>query len=189
VFWLLPLLLPLIVVIALIAPNLYPTLLPTFTSRVKASPGTDINVIWRDRAREVSLEGVDDSLLTGIGFGRPARFMLQGQLQDVTGDPHNSYVYLLAGGGLIALGSLLVVMLAYVIDVVRRYRRAVDIERTLLVWSLCTWFAFMTNAFYGPVLSDALMLMTIWILMTLPQCVLLRRGDDSAPDESASPSP
>ena len=50
--WLLPLLLPLIVAIALIAPVLDSTLIPTFRSRVAASPGTDINVIWRTRARK-----------------------------------------------------------------------------------------------------------------------------------------
>jgi hypothetical protein len=105
----------------------------------------------------------------------------------VTGDPHNSYVYLLAGGGVLALGSLLAIMLAFVVDVIRRYRRAIDIERTLLIWSLCTWFAFITNAFYGPVLSDAPMLMTIWILMILPQCVLLRGRDGPAPADNPRP--
>ena len=187
--WLTPLLLPIVASLALIAPILDPSLVPTLTSRVASSSATDINVIWRVRAREVSLEGLDEHLLTGIGFGRPARFRLAGRIHDVTGDPHNSYVYLLAGGGILALGSLLAVMLAYLIDVARRFRRAIDIEQTLLIWSLCTWFAFAVNAYYGPVLTEANMLMTVWILMILPQCVLLRGRNDSAAEEDPAAEP
>ena len=44
----------------------------------------------------------------------------------------------------------------------------------------------MTNAFYGPVLTDAPMLMTIWILMVMPQCVLMR-GRQA--DPAAGPAP
>lgn len=177
--WLIPLLLPVIAAAVLLAPLLDPTLGPTLTSRVGASPATDLNVIWRERARDTALAGIDQHLLTGFGFGRPTRFLLLGRVEDVTGDPHNSYVYLLAGGGMLALGSLLAVMLAYLIDVARRLRTAIGVEQTLLIWSLCTWFAFMVNAFYGPVLSDALFLMTIWILMVLPMCVPVRAGKPS----------
>jgi hypothetical protein len=178
--WLVPLLVPAVIAVALLAPVLDPTLGPTLRSRVEASPSTDINVLWRERARETTLDGIDQNLVTGFGFGRPTRFVLFGQVQDVTGDPHNSYVYLLAGGGILALGSLIAVMLAYLIDVFRRLRTAIEIERTLLIWSLSTWFAFMVNAFYGPVLTDAVFLMTIWVLMVIPMCIPVR---DRRPDE------
>ena len=156
------------------------------TSRVDSAPETDINVIWRDRARETALAGIDDHLLTGFGFGRPARFVLFGRVQDVTGDPHNSYVYLLAGGGILALGALLAVMLAYLIDVARRLRTAVGIEQTLLIWSVCTWFAFMVNAVYGPVLTDAGFLLTIWVLMVMPMCVPVRSRRPDEPLEGVA---
>ena len=84
---------------------------------------------WRRRGREAALAGLDQHLLTGFGFGRPVRFVFLGRIQDVTGNPHNSYVYILAGGGVLALGALLAVMLAYVVDVLRRLRRAVGVEQ------------------------------------------------------------
>ena len=76
--------------------------------------------------------------------------MFLGQLVDLTGDPHNSYVYMLAGGGFLALGSLLAIMLAYLVDVARRIRGAAGDEQTVLIWSLATWFGFMVQAFEEP---------------------------------------
>lgn len=174
VVWLLPLLLPVLIAAILLIPVLAPTLAPTLTSRIASSPGTDINVEFRNRGREVALAGIDQHLLTGFGFGRPVRFVFLGVERDLTGDPHNSYVYILVGGGLLALGALLGVMLAFVYDLLRRLRRAVGVEQTLLIWSLCFWFALMVNALAEPILTDATLLMTIWILMLIPWSVPLR---------------
>ncbi len=171
---LLPALLPVLVIALLLIPLLDPSIVSTTRERISASPATDINVEWRDRGRQAALVGIDDHLLTGFGFGRPVRFYFLGTEQDLTGDPHNSYVYLLAGGGILALGALLALMAAFVADVLRRLRRAVGVEQSLLIWALSTWFVFMVNAFYGPVLSDSTMLMTIWILMVIPWAVPLQ---------------
>lgn len=183
--WLLPLLLPALIAVILLIPVVAPTIAPTLTSRLTHSSSSDINVEWRRRGREVALEGIDQHLLTGFGFGRPVRFVFLGEVQDLTGDPHNSFVYLLVGGGLLALGGLVAVMTAYVIGVLRRLRRAVGVEKSLLIWSLCTWFAFMVNAFYGPVLTDSTMLMTTWILMIIPWVVPLRSEAPLADEVSA----
>ncbi len=174
VVWLLPIIAPALIAVILLVPLLQPTLTHTLFARLGSSPSSDINVEWRRLGVKTALDGIDQHLLTGFGFGRPVRFMFLGQLQDLTGDPHNSFVYLLAGGGVLALGALLAVMAAYVADVARRLRGAVGVEQSLLIWSLCTWFAFMVNAFYGPVLTDATMLMTIWILMSVPRVVPVR---------------
>lgn len=172
---LLPLLLPALIAIVLVIPTVKPDLVETLQARISASPATDINVEWRSRGREIALHGIGDHLLTGFGFGRPIRFEFLGLQQDLTGDPHNSFVYVLAGGGVLALGALLLLAGAFVYDACRRLRRARGAERPLLVWALGLWFAFMVNAFYGPVLSDATMLLTIWALMVVPGAVPLRR--------------
>ena len=182
--WLLPLLLPALIAVFLLIPVFAPTLAPTLVSRFTDSSSSDINVEWRRRGREVALEGIDQHLVTGFGFGRPVRFVFLGEVQDLTGDPHNSFVYLLAGGGLLAIGGLLAVMIAYAVGALRRLRRAVGVEKSLLIWSLCTWFAFVVNAFYGPVLTDSTMLMTIWILMILPWVVPRRLETPGTDQES-----
>ena len=183
--WILPLLLPAMIAIALVIPLAAPTVVPTLSARLGASPSTDINVEWRTRALDSALDGLSQHPLTGFGFGHPVRFTFLGQLVDLTGDPHNSYVYILAGGGFLALGSLLAIMLAYLVDVARRMRGAAGYEQTVLIWSLATWFGFMVQAFEEPVLTNATMMMTIWILMLLPWCAQVHRR----PSEQPEPSP
>ncbi len=185
---LLPLLLPALIVAILLIPVLAPTLAPTLTSRIAAAPSTDINVEFRNRGREVALAGIDQHLLTGFGFGRPVRFVFLGSVRDLTGDPHNSYVYVLVGGGLLALGALLAVMLAFVYDLLRRLSRAVGVEQSLLIWSLCFWFTLMLNALAEPILTNATLLMTIWVLMLIPWSVPLRSGGP-ATEATTAPQP
>ena len=43
------------------------------------------------------MQGVDKEIVTGVGFGRVTSFMFEGERIDTDGDPHNSYVFLLAG--------------------------------------------------------------------------------------------
>ncbi len=189
VAWLLPLLLPALVVVILLIPLFAPTLAPTLSSRIETSPSSDMNVEWRNRGREAALTGIDQHLLTGFGFGRPVRFVFLGRVQNLTGDPHNSYVYVLVGGGLLALGALLAVMLAFVFDALRRARRAVGVEQILLIWSLCFWFTLMLNALAEPVLTNATLLMTIWILMLLPWSVPLRSRLSAQEKAPIAPQP
>ena len=54
----LPLFAPLLVVLALFTPKLAPDLLPAFERRVTGTSSEDINVVFRDRAREAVLEDV-----------------------------------------------------------------------------------------------------------------------------------
>ena len=186
VAWLLPLFLPALIAVILLIPVFAPTLAPTLTSRITAPPSSDMNVQWRNRGRDVAIAGLDQHLLTGFGFGRPVRFVFHGRHYDLTGDPHNSYLYLLVGGGLMALGSLIAVMLAFVFDVVRRLRRSAGAEQSLLIWSLCFWCTIMLNALAEPILTDATLLMTIWILMIVPWSVPVRAWR-SAPAEAKAP--
>jgi O-antigen ligase len=124
---------------------------------------------------------VSKEIVTGVGFGRQTSFEISGQTVTIDGDPHNSYVYLLAGGGLLALGSFLALAATYAVDTLRRIRASTGVSQALVMWSLGTWLAFMINALAGPVFTDATMLLTIWILMVLPSIVATTRA---TPDDA-----
>lgn len=174
---LLPLLAPVVVLVVLVASQAVPTLVPTFQSRITGTSSNDINVEWRDRARASALEGIEGQWLTGLGFGRISQFQIAGQTETIQGDPHNSYVFLLAGGGLLALGSFLLLGVVYVVDAARRWHRAAGVDAALVVWAVATWLAFMVNALAGPIFSDPNMMMTMWVLMTLPSIVRRSTAD------------
>jgi hypothetical protein len=172
VLWLVPLFLPVLMLGALAVPTVDPTLVPTLQSRLSGTSSNDGAVVWRERAISASLAGVGDEWLTGIGFGRKTEFVtLERSVVKLEGDPHNSYVWLLAGGGVLALGSFLLLCGAFVVDSLRRLRTATGVGQALIVWALATWLAFMLNAFSGPVLTNETMLMAIWIFMALPSIV------------------
>jgi O-antigen ligase len=99
------------------------------------------------------------------------QFELNRQVITIRGDPHNSYAFLLAGGGVLALGSFLLLSGVFVVDSLRRLRGASAEGQALVVWALATWAAFMINAATGPVLASPVMLMTVWVLLALPSVV------------------
>jgi O-antigen ligase len=176
---LLPVAIPAMVIALILIPTVAPTVVPTLENRLAGTSGRDENVIWRERAFDVAMEGVSDEWLTGVGFGRTGEFRLENEVVKIEGDPHNSYIWLLAGGGALALGSFLVLCAVYLGDAVRRLRRAGPTGQALIMFSLATWLAFMVNALTGPILTDPLMLMTIWILFALPSLVATRSGRDA----------
>jgi hypothetical protein len=176
VIQILPLFAPALVVVVLMIPIASPDLISTLDARLTKTSSTDLNVVWRDRARAAVMKGVNDEIVTGVGFGRHSSFLLNGQRVDIEGDPHNSYIYLLAGGGALALGTLLLLAAAYLFDGWRRIRASAGVSQALVVWSVGTWLAFMINALAGPILTDTTMLMTIWITMLLPAIVSADRG-------------
>jgi hypothetical protein len=46
------------------------------------------------------------------------------------------------------------------------------VPQAVVIWCLGTWTAFMINALAGPILTDATMLLTMWITMLLPAFVV-----------------
>ena len=173
-----PLLLPALVLVILLIPAFSPDTFPTLTARLSGTSTNDSAVEWRERAREATLEGVDEEWLTGVGFGRQSQFTMNGQLIRIAGDPHNSFAWLLAGGGVLALGAFVFLCATFVIDAVQRLRRADPRGQALVAWSLATWFAFMVNAAAGPIFSEPRLMMTIWILIALPSIVVVRAARD-----------
>jgi O-antigen ligase len=120
--------------------------------------------------------------LIGVGFGRASEFYLD--LEDpstgvpyrahieIGQDPHNGYMWLLAGGGIAALGAFLLIVTVFAVDAVRRYRSTADpIERLIVTWAGVTLFVFLVNAASGTMFESPSDLLTIWALLVLPAVV------------------
>ena len=166
-----PLATPFLILGVLVIATVKPDLIATFSERLSTPAGQDSSVQWRTYAYQAVLTGVDEERALGIGFGRTTSFSLNGQPNYIQGDPHNGYIYVYAGGGMLALGALIVLILAYLYEVGRRWRWADDDGRTLIAFSVCLWFIFMGHAASEPVFTEPMMILTIWIAMLLPTLV------------------
>jgi O-antigen ligase len=176
-FAMLPICLPFILILAIAIPRIAPTIGPTFSSRVLKSNGNDSNVRWRQAAAATLWQQVHESPITGVGFGRSAMFRFNGIPVTINQDPHDSFLYLLAGGGVLTLCAFLLLVVTFATDGVRRLRRTTDpYQRLIVVWSMAMLCSFLINAAAGPVLSDPRMLLTIWAVMLLPSSVVPAAG-------------
>ncbi len=184
VFFGLPLALPFLILISVIVVHTAPNLISSFQHRISASPAQDANVIWRERANAAVLEQVREQPVFGVGFGRSSTFYFnvpnsEGFLvpfrQDIGQDPHNGFLFILAGGGLLALGSFVALLGVFGFDAVRRYRRSqTDTERLLIAWAGATLFVFLFEAASGTMFELPSDLLPIWALIVLPAVVPTR---------------
>ena len=168
----LPICLPFILLLAIAVPHVAPSLESTFSNRVLKSNGSDVNVLWRQAAAGALWQQVHESPITGVGFGKSATFRFNGVETTINQDPHDSFLFLLAAGGILTLGGFLLLVLTFAVDAVGRLRRTTDPHQRLIVlWSMAMLWAFLVNAAAGPVLSDPVMLLTIWAVMLLPSSI------------------
>jgi O-antigen ligase len=186
----LPICLPFILLVAIALPRVAPSLEPTFVNRVLKSNSSDVNVEWRQAAAGALWQQVRESPINGVGFGKTATFRFAGTLETITQDPHDSFLYLLAGGGILALSGFLLLLVTFAADAVGQLRRGTDpYKRLIVLWSTATLFTFLVNAATAPVLSDPIMLLTTWTVMLLPSSI--RRAPDAAvtrmPARAAAP--
>ncbi len=86
-------------------------------------------------------------------------------------DPHNQFLYLWAGGGLLLLGSFVLLLVVYQLESWRRFRTATREERRLIFWAVSFWLLFVVNSMTGIVLTTPPLLLVFWILMVLPMIV------------------
>jgi O-antigen ligase len=171
-FSVLPICLPFILLLAIALPHIAPSVASTFSNRVMKSNSSDVNIRWRQAAAGALWEEVHQSPVTGVGFGKTAMLRFEGVPMTIDQDPHDSFLYLLAGGGVLTLSGYLLLVLTFAVDAVRRLRRATDpYQRLITMWSMATLCAFLVNAAAGPVLSDPRMLLTIWAVMLLPSSI------------------
>jgi O-antigen ligase len=167
----LPLVAPFIVLVGLLVPKVDPTLFTTLVDRITASPSADATARWRVEAYEAVWSQVREEPVTGVGFGRPARFVSNGVRYNVQQDPHNQVLYLWAGGGSLLVGSFVLLVVVYLIESWRRFRSGSRDERRLIFWAVSLWFVFLVNSLTGIILTDPSLLLTFWILIVLPMVV------------------
>jgi O-antigen ligase len=168
----LPLLLVALIAAAVLTADLAPGTWKTLGQRVQlgvVQHGSDPSVAWRQDAVHVIWQQVRASPIVGVGFGKGGEFTLHGTTYVITQDPHNSFVWLAAGGGFVLIALFACLILAYVKDVLRRLRVATHVERVLLVWSVGTFVCFVLNALAGPLFSTPSSLLAVWAMFLLPQ--------------------
>ena len=176
----LPLFAPFLVLAILLIPKATPNLFPGLAHRITASPSTDATVNWRLRAYAAVWAQVRESPLTGVGFGRPAKFISKGVHYDVAQDPHNQFLYLWAGGGLLLFGSFILLLVVYLLEAWRRFRSAAKDDRYLIFFAVSFWFVFVVNSLTGIILTTPHLLLAFWILMLLPMVVRPERSGTAA---------
>jgi O-antigen ligase len=177
---------PVVLVAALLATTFLAMLSPgtatTIGNRFTGKVGTDTAVIQRQRKYAAAMEGFGRDPVFGLGFGRPVTFVsIDRTVQTFSGDPENSYIYILAGGGIFALGALLLLIALYFVDVGRRFLRTAGEERALVVFGASLAFVLLVNALAGPVLSDPPLMLMTWIGLVLPAAAGRRVPVRSAP--------
>ncbi len=172
----LPLFAPFLVLVLLVIPKANPSLFPTLADRITASPSTDATVNWRLDAYAAVWSQVREAPVTGVGFGRPVRFVSKGVQYDVEQNPHNQFLYLFAGGGSLLVGSFILLLAVYLLEAWRRFRSAKKEERQLIFFGVSLWFVFVVNSLTGIVLTVPDLLLTFWILMVLPMVVRPERS-------------
>jgi hypothetical protein len=171
-----PLAAPILAVAVIMLAALAPTLGSTLYERLFKTSSSDLNVTWRKDAANATLAGVSTEPVRGLGFGRTVSFSLvtperQTLQYTISGDPHNSYVWLFAGGGLLVIVPFALLCLAFIGDTLRRLRKLEGAARVVATWALAFWVVFMVNAIAGPVISRTDFLLTMWTLMLLPTAV------------------
>jgi hypothetical protein len=122
---------------------------------------------------------IDEPLL-GLGFGRETQYVWQGSYYRVKGDPDNSYVFLLAGGGILALGGFLLLLGGFVRDAFTRLRSAVGTDRGLVIWALSAWFILAVNFAMAPFLPRPKIVLSFWAVMLVP--ALVRKARKERPE-------
>jgi O-antigen ligase len=186
IFGLLPLLLPFVALAVILIPQVIPDIGPTLADRVSVSavsgPDQDQSTEGRIRAGEEIWEQVRESPIIGVGFGRSESFTLNGIRRTVSQNYHNSWLYLLAAGGVLLFSAFLLVCVVYAYEVIRRLRQSLEPhERLIVIWSAFTLFAFLINALAEPLFGWPRVLLTIWILLLLPAVVPVRPRKSAAP--------
>ena len=176
----LPLCAPFIVLAVILIPRADPHFFPTLADRITATSSSDANVKWRREAYAAVWAQAKEAPITGVGFGRPASFVLNDVRTTVGQDPHNQFLYLWAGGGLLLFGSFILLLAVYLWESWRRFSTASGVERRLIFWAVSLWFVFVVNSLTGIVLTQPYLLLPFWILMVLPMIVRPGgRGDES----------
>jgi O-antigen ligase len=167
----LPLAVPLVAVALLLTSQLAPATWRTLLERLQihaVNSGADASVEWRRQAVHVIWQQVRSSPFVGVGFGKGAEFDLNGVHFDISQDPHNSIVWLAAGGGALLVVLFALMVAFYVRDAYLRFRVGTPIERVIVIWSVGALVSLLLNALAGPLFSTPQELFAVWVVLLLP---------------------
>jgi O-antigen ligase len=176
----LPLLLPALVAGSVLLVHSNPGFVPRVVTRFTTVHASDPSVGYRHAANRAIWEQVRQDPIFGIGFGKGASFIVDGVTYTITQDPHNTYLFLWAGGGAVTLFSFLLLFVIFLVDAWRRYRFQTDQARALIVACVAIWFCFALDTLSEPQLTQANSLLALWTLMLLPSVVPLVREQQVA---------
>jgi O-antigen ligase len=180
-----PLLLPLLVASMFFLVHNDPGFVPRVTTRLSTVSGNDASIRWRQAANRAIWAQVQENPSFGVGFGKGATFVVDRARWDITQDPHDSYLFLWAGGGIVTLGSFLALFVVFLVDSWRRYRFQPELNRMLIAACVSIWFCFAADALTEPRLTQANSLLALWVLMLLPTTVPYRsRGEAVDPEDT-----
>lgn len=171
-----PIVVPVLSLGIILVLTLAPNLVSTLVERVSTPATQDTSVQWRANAYKAVLSGTSDERALGVGFGRETSFSLNGQPNYITGDPHNGFIYVYAGSGILGLAALIFVLLAFLTDLSRRWRWSSGESRTLVAWCGASWVLLLVHAASEPVFTTPHLMITIWICMVLPSVVVRPPG-------------
>jgi O-antigen ligase len=186
-----PLLLPALIAGSVLLVHSDPGFLPRLVTRFTTVHSGDPSVAYRQEANRAIWEQVRQDPLLGVGFGKGATILVEGTPYTITQDPHNTYLFLWAGGGAVTLFSFVLLFAIFLVDAWRRYRSQTDLEaRTLIVACIAIWFCFALDTLSEPQLTQANSLLAFWTLMLLPSVVpLVRRSEIGATPRAAQRRP
>ena len=163
---------------------LKPSLPSAIADRFTGHLGHDKAVVTRRNEYHAMVAGVSKQPLFGVGFGRTVQWQTDdGRLQSSSGDLENSYLWILAGGGGLALSAMLLWLLAFFADTFHRRRWADRYGRALLFFSMALVFIFAVNALTGPTFSDSTFALGLWAAALLPSTV--RPPADDQPSQTS----
>jgi O-antigen ligase len=170
---LLPLMLPVLVLGGILLVQANPGFFPNIAERFTTiQSGRDASIGWRTAANDAIWDQVREQPVIGVGFGKEASFTVNFTSFDITQDPHNSFLFLWAGGGILTLGAFLFLFALFLRDTWLRYRgTSAELSRSLLAWCVAIWFCFVVNSLVEPQLTQANSILVFWILMLLPTVV------------------
>ena len=174
-----PLCIPFLVLASLIFVRADPGFVPGIVHRaVSINSSSDGSIQWRRAAVAAIWAQVRENPIFGVGFGKGASFTVAFSRFNITQDPHDSYLFLWAGGGILVLGSFLFLFLIFLRDSWRRYRSQAELPQVLIVWCVSFWACIALNTLVEPQLTQPSSLLVLWTLMLLPTIVPYATTDE-----------
>ncbi len=180
---LLPLAAPILALAGIMLALAAPELVTSFVERVSSPPTSDANVQWRVEANKAILAQVHEQPLVGVGFGRTSEFYIDIEDSDgfmvpfreeLSQDPHNGYLFLLAGGGILTLVAFIALLVTFVFDVWRRYfRNREPAARTIVLWAALSLAPVLLNTAAAPTLGNPADILNMWVFLVVPAVVVL----------------